>query len=418
MKKILLSFALALVATMVNAQTDEIIWQYNDADQTATVISKERWHYHGEEQVYGNCHCYQGNVVIPEKAPNGYSVTAIGEQAFNCCDGLTAVTLPNTLKVIGEQAFQLCTNLKEISIPASVERLEHGCFGGTGIEKLYIEDGDDLITIGSAYMVYGSLFWGMDKLRYAYVGRNFTVNNPSAEETQGPKGLFYACEYIEEIYFSEKVTQLHEGEFYGCKNLKKASIGSISVIPNSCFQYCESLTRMNCFLDLLTEIGNYAFANTTIFGKGTTINLDVFPNLRTIGEGAYMESGSDKVVIPASVEAIGDAAFGLMPNLTEFHSLAVVPPTCSVFGPVSEDTYQTSKLFVPNGCVDAYKSADGWKNFFTIETGIKSPLGVSSETTDNYALTGLRIGKNHRGLILQRTKDGKTKKVITKVGSY
>lgn len=414
-KKILLSCVLALMATVVNAQTDEIVWEYNDADQTATVISKERWHKHGDEDVYGNCHCYQGNVVIPEKAPNGYTVTGIGEQAFNGCDGLTAVTLPNTLKYIGELAFQLCTNLKEISIPASVERLDHGCFNGTGLEKVYIEDGDDPITIGCAYMVYGSLFWGMDNLRYVYVGRNFTVNNPNAEETQGPKGLFYSCEYIEEVFFGEKVTQLHEGEFYGCKKLKKASIGSISVIPDNCFQYCESLANMNCYVDLLTEIGNYAFANTTIFGKGTTINLDVFPNLTTIGEGAFMESGSDKVIIPAKVKAIGDGAFGFMPNLTELHSLAVVPPTCSVFGPVSEEMYQTCKLFVPDGCVNAYKAADGWKNFFSVEvTGIKGVRNDCQLVGDSYTLGGQRTNANHHGLIIQRMSNGKTRKMMLK----
>lgn len=414
-KKILLLSVLALVATVTYAQADDIIWKYNDVDKTATVISKERWHKHGDEDVLGNCHCYHGNVVIPEKAPNGYTVTGIGEQAFNGCDGLTAVTLPNTLKYIGELAFQLCTNLKEITIPASVERLEHGCFGGTGLEKVYIEDSDDPITIGSAYMVYGSLFWGMDNLRYVYVGRNFTVNNPSAEETQGPKGLFYSCEYIEEVYFSAKVTQLHEGEFYGCKKLKKASIGSISVIPNNCFQYCESLTNMNCYADLLTEIGNYAFANTLIFSKGTTINLDIFPNLTTIGEGAFMESGSDKVIIPAKVNAIGDGAFGFMSNLTELHSLAVVPPTCSVFGPVSEEMYQTCKLFVPDGCVNAYKAADGWKNFFSVEvTGIKGVRNDCQLVGDSYNLGGQRTNANHHGLTIQRMSNGETRKIILK----
>ena len=211
MKKILLSSALAFVAIVVNAQDNEFFWEYNDADQTATLICKERWHKHGEEEVYGNCHCYRGDVVIPETAPNGYTVTGIGEQCFNGCDGLISVKLPQTLKTIGELAFQLCTKLKDISIPASVERLEHGCFNGAGIETLTIEDGDNPITIGSSYMVYGSLFYGMEALRKAYIGRNFTVNNPSAEETEGPKGLFYSCEYIEEVTMGFKVTLLHDG---------------------------------------------------------------------------------------------------------------------------------------------------------------------------------------------------------------
>ena len=224
--------------------------------------------------------------------------------------------------------------------------------------------------------------------------------------------MFYACEYIEEVLFGEKVTQLHEGEFYGCKNLKKVSIGSVSVIPQSCFEYCESLTRVNSFVDLVTEIGNYAFANTTVFGKGTTINLDVFPNLKTIGEGAFMQGEASKAFLPASVEKIGDNALGFMPNLMELHCLAVVPPTCSVFGPVSEEMYQTCKLFVPDGCVDAYRAADGWKNFFSIEiSGIK---GVHADETviESYTLGGHRANTNHRGLSIQRMGNGTTRKVI------
>ena len=371
MKKNLLLFAFALGAITANAQDGlemdgGFYWKYNDADKTATVISKERWHFHGEEQAFGNCHCYRDDVVIPDKAPNGYTVTAIGEGAFNSCDSLTSVTLPKTLKYIGELAFQLCEKLKEIRIPSSVEHLDHGCFNGAGLEKLYIEDSADPIKIGSSYMVYGSLFYGIDALRYAYVGRNFTVDNPSAEETEGPKGLFYACENIEEVYFSTNVTQLHEGEFWGCKNLKTASVGSISVIPNNCFENCESLTKMNCVTKLLEGIGNYAFANTTLLGKGITLNLDAFPNLTAIGEGAYMQSGAVKAVVPSKVQTVGDAAFGFMSDLTELHSLAVVPPTCSVFGPVSEDTYQTCNLYVPKGSVDAYKVADGWSQFKNI----------------------------------------------------
>lgn len=414
MKKTLLLFMFASMATVVNAQDNELLWQYNDADKTATLISKERWHKHGDEDVYGNCHCYRGDVVIPETAPNGYTVTAIGEQAFNGCDSLTSVKLPATLKNVGELAFQLCVKLKEISIPASVEQLEMACFNGSGIEKCYIEDGDDPITIWGSGMVYGSLFYGMESLRYAYIGRNFTVRNLSAEETEGPKGLFYGCEYIEEVTFGFKVTQLHEGEFYGAKALKKAELGSATVIPQNCFQYCESLTNVNCAVTSITEIGNYAFANNSVFGKGTTINLDIFTSLKTIGEGAFMESGASRAIIPASVEKIGDTAFGFMPNLTEFHSLAVVPPACSVFGPVSEEMYQTCKLYVPDGCVDTYKAADGWKKFFSIETGINTVRNTDTTVTDNYTLGGQRTTATRRGLTIHRTTDGKYRKVFVR----
>lgn len=426
MKKTLLLFALVSMTAMGYAQAEPddlervegFFWKYDDVNKTATIISSYRWHSHGtlpdgsDDMVMGNCHCYSGDVVIPETAPNGYTVTGIGEQCFNGCDELISVKLPETLKTIGELAFQLCTKLTGISIPASVERLEHGCFNGAAIETLTIEDGDNPITIGSSYMVYGSLFYGMDALRKAYIGRNFTVNNPSAEETEGPKGLFYSCEYIEEVTMGFKVTLLHDGEFYACKSLKKAELGSSTIIPNYCFQYCESLARVNGSMASITEIGDYAFANIPDFGNGSTINLDIMTNLKTIGEGAYMESGASKAIIPASVEKVGDVAFGFMPNLTELQSLAVVPPTCSIFGPVSDEMYQTCKLYVPMGSEEAYKAADGWKNFYSIEAGINSIQTGAPFVTDSYSFNGQRIIDNHRGLTIQRTSDGRVRKVV------
>ena len=128
-----------------------------------------------------------------------------------------------------------------------------------------------------------------------------------------------------------------------------------------------------------------------------------------------MGGGASKVFLPASVEKIGDCAFGFMPNLTEFHSLAVVPPTCSVFGPISEEMYQTCKLFVPDGCVDAYKAADGWKNFFSVEvTGIKSVRNDCQLVGDSYTLGGQRTNANHHGLTIQRMSNGETRKIMLK----
>ena len=54
---------------------------------------------------------YSGNVVIPESVTyngNTYSVTAIGNNAFNGCSDLTSVTIPNSVTIFGAQAFSYC----------------------------------------------------------------------------------------------------------------------------------------------------------------------------------------------------------------------------------------------------------------------------------------------------------------------
>jgi len=62
------------------------------------------------------------NAYIPESVEyqgKQYTVTAIGNSAFNECILLGYVSIPNTVKSIGSCAFQKC-NLKSIKIPSSV----------------------------------------------------------------------------------------------------------------------------------------------------------------------------------------------------------------------------------------------------------------------------------------------------------
>ena len=60
---------------------------------------------------------YTGEVSIPNTVTHDgvtYMVTAIGENAFNYCNGLTAVTIGDYVTAIGAKAFQSCSNLTSI----------------------------------------------------------------------------------------------------------------------------------------------------------------------------------------------------------------------------------------------------------------------------------------------------------------
>ena len=59
---------------------------------------------------------YQGNasvLVIPNKV-EGYTVTKIGESAFEGNTVLTSIDLPDSITVIGKKAFKNCVNLSEM----------------------------------------------------------------------------------------------------------------------------------------------------------------------------------------------------------------------------------------------------------------------------------------------------------------
>ena len=70
---------------------------------------------------------YTGTIDIPASVENCL-VTVIDDEAFDQCPDLTAVTLPNSLKIIGNNAFNGCTGLTAIDIPGGVTDIETNAF--------------------------------------------------------------------------------------------------------------------------------------------------------------------------------------------------------------------------------------------------------------------------------------------------
>ena len=72
------------------------------------------------------------SVTIPD------SVTTIGDGAFAWCDSLTSVTIPDSVTTIGDWAFAWCDSLTSVTIPDSVESIGYQAFG-----YYYNEDNDE-----------------------------------------------------------------------------------------------------------------------------------------------------------------------------------------------------------------------------------------------------------------------------------
>ena len=81
-----------------DALIEGIYYYLNNSDYTAEVTSNTN-------------DKYSGSVSIPKEVSyNGkkYSVTSIGDEAFEKCSGLTSVTIPNSVTSIGGSAFSGC----------------------------------------------------------------------------------------------------------------------------------------------------------------------------------------------------------------------------------------------------------------------------------------------------------------------
>ena len=300
MKKYLLLFVAVFMTASVSAQEEKdlynsgggVYYKLNPKDKTATASSFYRMHK-GE---YTNKDCYSGDIVIPEKLDNGYTVTAIGDECFNVCEQLTSVTMPNTIKTIGRYGFSYCNMLTSITIPASVEKIEDCCFHECrGIETLTIEDSDSPLTLGKSSYTTGTVFYEMFGLKTVYVGRNLEGEKPAFIDCKSITSMKfgnkvtslqkYVCRNaagLEELYLSTALKEIPEEAFYGCKALHRLSIGNnTSVIGDNAFTMC-SLPGINLEKVKLTSIGKYAFSYNT---QATFLILP--ETLTSIGDCAF-----------------------------------------------------------------------------------------------------------------------------------
>ena len=113
------------------------------------------------------------NCKILEKVELPSSLRFIGSSAFNDCDGLLSISipdgvqelsgtfsrcdnlseciLPEGLTTIGNLTFYSCYSLHEVALPSTVDMLGNGCFFASGIEELVLPEGIQSIP-GDAFL--------------------------------------------------------------------------------------------------------------------------------------------------------------------------------------------------------------------------------------------------------------------------
>lgn len=310
MKKTLLSLALLLTAMTAAAQDDGVNnWHFSDnADGTATVVCFEHdgkgWINGIETTVHTKLDCYGGDAVIPSKTPDGKTVTAIGDECFRACPGLTSLKIPSSIKRIGKAAIQECSALKEISVPGSVEFLDRNAIWNCdNLERLIIEDSPNTLTTPSGYEMFRTL----RGLKYIYQGRNIITSEeawPVFCQMGGP---------VDTIEIGPEVTEIPEHGYEYNKSLRTVVMSpNITVIPQYAFNLCEVLETVT-WPSGLTDICESAFSQCKA--------LKTLPDLshcKRILQGAFAQCEAiTKVVIPATVDTLGYGAFSANTALEE-----------------------------------------------------------------------------------------------------
>ena len=304
----------------------------------------------GEVDVTYGENRYRGDITIPSIVSHEgreYTVTAIGERAFEHCTALGKLNLPKTLRTIRKAAFN-GSSLSSIELPEGLETIGVGGFLGctklteltvpqtvTVIDKSAFNSCTNLssISLPSELNELGARAFTLCKaLRYVNLPKGITVIE---EET------FSLCEELMEVIIPESVGTISTSAFYSCRKLEKVHTPkSLKRIEYSAFNDCVKLNRID-------------------FPEG----------LETIGEMAFRSCPLDSIVLPSTLREIGKYAFGcyyIEPtgklNLMISHIQEPFP---------IDDLFENrwsweAELRVPKGTKEKYQALEYWNSFSRI----------------------------------------------------
>lgn len=211
---------------------------------------------------------YSGDIVIPSTITYKsriLTVTSIGRSAFEGCENLTSVEIPNSVTSIASYAFYNCRSLTSIEIPSSVTSVGNVAFDFCSkLEEVHISnltawcnikfDGIESNPLHAAKKLYlnGELITELvipdDVVNIkdlTFCGCNITSLEIHNRVTKIGGNAFNSCSALTSVTIGNSVTTIGNNAFYACTNLTSVTIpNNVEYISDGVFSYCAALKNL------------------------------------------------------------------------------------------------------------------------------------------------------------------------------
>lgn len=248
---------------------------------------------------------YIDTIIIPSSVTyngNSYSVTRIGDYAFDYSSTLKSVTIPNSVTSIGNNAFRNCTRLTSVTIPNSVTSIGDGAF--------FQCIGITTVSLGNSVTNIGS-------------------------------GAFFLCVGLTSVTIPNSVTSIGAGAFLNCSGLCRTNYnGTIA-------QWCD--------IHFSDEYSNPIYLSHNLYIDDSLLTNLIIPNtVDTIKILAFIgDTTLNSVTIPNSVTIIGNQAFEGCTGLRRTNYIGSLAQWCDIFFEdwSSNPIYYSHNLYINNSLV-------------------------------------------------------------------
>lgn len=225
-------------------------------------------------------------VNIPDKI-DGSPVTAITRLAFEGCDFVTKITIPDTVKNVGDEAF--C----DTALYKDEKNWDNGVLY---IGNVLVEAGDSLE--GEYTVKKGTSVIAL----YAFAGcENLTKITIPGTVKYISESMFLGCKSLESAVLEEGVEDIDENAFKKCSKLENIKLPkSIKRVGMDAFKGTEFYNNI------------YNWENGALYCNNILIEVDpecdgiftVKDGTTVLGDYAFMECNAEKIILPNGIKTL------------------------------------------------------------------------------------------------------------------